>query len=423
MTKSSPIFAVQLRFGLGRSVGIRFRGLGGGLRLALAFRLCLVRRLLAVGQDFGDPDQRELLAGAPLPARILAPALLEGDHLRPAAVLDHFGRDTGAGDRIADNRRVAAHQQHFGERNDRARLAVEPRNLQLVVRGDTVLLAAGFDDCEHFCLAFDPGARTGPDRLFDSRGSGFAVLAAGGAQNKEAGPKTRAMWGLWRSGYRLSRKGPICLRPGPAPPGWPQARSAHAKSRPTPSPDRGLNRKRNSKNRMGPLDTVSLSILLGAALVLAGILSSLVAMRFGAPLLLVFLILGMAGEVGLGIKFNDVRTAYLVGSVALALILFDGGLRTRFSTFRSVLGPALTLATIGVLISAVLTAPFAHHALGLGWKESVLVGAMVASTDAAAVFFLIHARGLRLRPRVGATLEVESGTNDPFAIFLTLTLV
>ena len=174
---------------------------------------------------------------------------------------------------------------------------------------------------------------------------------------------------------------------------------------------------------MGPLDTVSLSILLGAALVLAGILSSLIAMRFGAPLLLVFLILGMAGEVGLGIKFDDVRTAYLVGSVALALILFDGGLRTRFSTFRSVLGPALTLATVGVLTSAVLAAPFARYALGLGWRESVLVGAMVASTDAAAVFFLIHARGLRLRPRVGATLEVESGTNDPFAIFLTLTLV
>jgi potassium/hydrogen antiporter len=174
---------------------------------------------------------------------------------------------------------------------------------------------------------------------------------------------------------------------------------------------------------MGPLDTVSLSILLGSALVLAGILSSLVAMRFGAPLLLVFLILGMAGEVGLGIKFDDVRTAYLVGSVALALILFDGGLRTRLTTFRSVLGPALTLATVGVLISAVLMAPFARYALGLGWKESVLVGAMVASTDAAAVFFLIHARGLRLRPRVSATLEVESGTNDPFAIFLTLTLV
>ncbi len=175
---------------------------------------------------------------------------------------------------------------------------------------------------------------------------------------------------------------------------------------------------------MGALDTVSLTILLGATLVLAGILSSLIAMRFGAPLLLVFLLVGMgAGESGLGIKFDDVRTTYLVGSVALALILFDGGLRTRFATFRSVLAPSLTLATVGVMLSAGLAAPFAKYALGLGWTQSLLVGAMVASTDAAAVFFLIHARGLRLRPRVGATLEVESGTNDPFAIFLTLTLV
>src|SRR5262245_4845172 len=175
---------------------------------------------------------------------------------------------------------------------------------------------------------------------------------------------------------------------------------------------------------MGALDTVSLTILLGAVLVLAGILSSLVATRFGAPLLLVFLLVGMAaGDSGLGIQFDDVRTAYLVGSVALALILFDGGLRTRFVTFRSVLGPSLSLATLGVLISAALAAPFAKYVLDLGWTQALLVGAMVASTDAAAVFFLIHARGLRLRPRVGATLEVESGTNDPFAIFLTLTLV
>src|SRR5215203_357444 len=93
---------------------------------------------------------------------------------------------------------------------------------------------------------------------------------------------------------------------------------------------------------MDLLDSVSLTILLGAVLVLAGILSSLVALRFGAPLLLVFLILGMlAGESGPGgIKFDDVQVAYLVGSVALALILFDGGLRTRFQTFRSALPPA-----------------------------------------------------------------------------------
>jgi cell volume regulation protein A len=176
---------------------------------------------------------------------------------------------------------------------------------------------------------------------------------------------------------------------------------------------------------MAALDIVSIGILLGALLVLAGILSSLIAMRFGAPLLLVFLLLGMlAGESGPGqIKFDDVRATYVVGSIALALILFDGGLRTRLSTFRSVLTPALVLATLGVLLTAALTAPFAKFVLGVNWTEAFLVGAVVASTDAAAVFFLIHAKGLRLRPRVGAILEVESGINDPFAVFLTIVLV
>src|SRR6266498_3007164 len=106
---------------------------------------------------------------------------------------------------------------------------------------------------------------------------------------------------------------------------------------------------------MAVLDTISIGILLGALLVLAGIMSSLVAMRFGAPLLLVFLIVGMlAGEAGPGgVKFDDVRTTYTVGSIALALILFDGGLRTRFATFRSVLAPSVILATVGVLITTV----------------------------------------------------------------------
>ena len=176
---------------------------------------------------------------------------------------------------------------------------------------------------------------------------------------------------------------------------------------------------------MASLDTVSIAILLGSLLVLAGILSSLIALRFGAPLLLVFLAVGMlAGEGGPGgIKFNDIGATYMVGSIALALILFDGGLRTRFATFRNVLAPAVTLATVGVLITALLTAPVAKLVLGIGWLQALLVGAVVASTDAAAVFFLINARGLRLRPRVRATLEVESGTNDPFAVFLTLLLV
>ncbi len=176
---------------------------------------------------------------------------------------------------------------------------------------------------------------------------------------------------------------------------------------------------------MALLDSVSLSILFGAVLVLAGILSSLVALRFGAPLLLIFLLLGMlAGESGPGgMRFDDVRLTYLVGSIALALILFDGGLRTRFATFRSVLAPSLVLATLGVLMTAAFTAPVAVMLMGFNWIEALLVGAVVASTDAAAVLFLLRARGLRLRQRVAATLEIESGTNDPFAIFLTILLV
>jgi cell volume regulation protein A len=173
---------------------------------------------------------------------------------------------------------------------------------------------------------------------------------------------------------------------------------------------------------MASLTTISLAILLGSLLVLSGILSSLIALRFGAPLLLVFLIVGMlAGEGGPGgINFNDVGATYLVGSIALALILFDGGLRTRIAVFRSVLGPSVVLATLGVLVTALIVAPAAKLALGIGWLEALLVGSVIASTDAAAVFFLINARGLRLRPRVRAVLEVESGTNDPFAVFLTL---
>src|ERR1700755_2172881 len=176
---------------------------------------------------------------------------------------------------------------------------------------------------------------------------------------------------------------------------------------------------------MASLVSVSLAILIGAGLVMAGILSSLLGLRFGGPLLLGFLLLGiLAGESGAGqLRFDDVRSPYLVGSVALALILFDGGLKTRFQSIRAVLAPSMVLATVGVLLTALLTAPVAKYALDLDWPKAFLVGAVVASTDAAAVFLLVHAQGLRLRPRVGATLEVESGTNDPFAVFLTLMLV
>jgi cell volume regulation protein A len=161
-----------------------------------------------------------------------------------------------------------------------------------------------------------------------------------------------------------------------------------------------------------------------AALVLVGIGSSLVARRFGAPLLLVFLVLGMlAGVDGPGgIRFDDYELTYRLGSLALAVILFDGGLRTRKETFRGVLAPTLLLATLGVVITATLTGAAAHWVLGLGTIESLILGSVVASTDAAAVFFLLRAGGLQLRSRVGATLEIESSANDPVAVLLTTLL-
>lgn len=170
------------------------------------------------------------------------------------------------------------------------------------------------------------------------------------------------------------------------------------------------------------IDTV---ILLGAALLLVGILSSLVATRFGTPLLLIFLGIGMlAGEDGPGgIAFNDYRATYLIGSVALAIILFDGGMRAQLATFRAGLRPGLVLATLGVLLTAAITALFARVAFWLSWPEALLIGSIVASTDAAAVFFLVRTHGLELNQRVGVALEVESGTNDPVAVFATIMLL
>ena len=166
-------------------------------------------------------------------------------------------------------------------------------------------------------------------------------------------------------------------------------------------------------------------ILIGSGLILASIFAGTLSSRFGAPLLLVFLVLGMlAGEDGPGgIDFDDYEATYLVGSIALAVILFDGGLRTRWRDFRGVAAPAVILATVGVLVTAAITGTAARYLLGIGWLEGLLVGAIVASTDAAAVFLLLSARAMRLRERLGALLEAEAGLNDPMAVMLTVTCV
>ena len=164
--------------------------------------------------------------------------------------------------------------------------------------------------------------------------------------------------------------------------------------------------------------------LVGTAMVLTAGFSSLIAFRFGAPLLLLFLAIGLAAGVdGLGIEFDDAPLSYLVGSICLAIILFESGFGTPLNALRQAALPALALATVGVVLTVGIFAAAAHFLTGLGWLQSLLLGAIVGSTDAAAVFFLLRVGNVAIRDRVRSTLEIESGSNDPIAIFLTISLV
>jgi len=173
------------------------------------------------------------------------------------------------------------------------------------------------------------------------------------------------------------------------------------------------------------MDTLNILYLVGSVLIFASIMASTLSARLGVPLLLLFLIVGMlAGEQGiLGIEFSQYGIANFVGQAALACILLDGGLRTSFRSFRVGLKPAITLATWGVLITVLVLGVFVTWLLDVDWRFGLLMAAIVGSTDAAAVFSLLRNGGVKLNDRVQATLELESGANDPLAILLVTGLI
>jgi len=172
------------------------------------------------------------------------------------------------------------------------------------------------------------------------------------------------------------------------------------------------------------MELINFFLLVAGSLVFSSVVAGLFSARAGLSFLLVFLIVGMlAGEDGPGgFAFDNVQLSLWIGSAALGVILLDGGLRTRLSTFRTGLRPASWLATLGVIVTAGITGLAASWLLDLPLAAGLLVGSIVGSTDAAAVFALLKSSGLRVSERLSSTLEIESGLNDPMAVFLVLTL-
>lgn len=173
------------------------------------------------------------------------------------------------------------------------------------------------------------------------------------------------------------------------------------------------------------MESLSIIIILISTLFLIGCLLTPIAARLGAPFLLLFLCIGMLmGEDGFGgVFFNDFTLAYEIGSIALALILFSGGLDTDVGTLKKAAAPAFVLSIAGVILTAVICGALIHFLFGLSFAKSLLLGAVIGSTDAAATFLLLRQRDIHLKDGLGETLMVEAGINDPMAIFLTIMMV
>ena len=172
--------------------------------------------------------------------------------------------------------------------------------------------------------------------------------------------------------------------------------------------------------------TTNLELILVAAsaMLLLSVMLSKASGRIGVPSLLVFLLIGMlaGSEISGFIYFDDALLAQSLGVIALAFILFAGGLDTEWEDVRQAFVPGFVLATAGVFLTAILVGLFVYVAFGFSWLQSLLIGAIVSSTDAAAVFSVLRAKGVSLRNRLKATIELESGSNDPMAVFLTIGL-
>ena len=175
------------------------------------------------------------------------------------------------------------------------------------------------------------------------------------------------------------------------------------------------------------MDFINLPILVFSVILVISILTSLISSRANIPLILVFLCIGLLlsdrGGMGLVAGFHQPKLAFFIGSLALALILFDSGYQTNFTSVKKNLKPSILLASIGVFFTAALLAPAAHYIAGFSWIESFLLASIISSTDAAAVFFVLRMGGVSIREKIKSTLEMESGSNDPMAIFLTFSFL